>query len=369
MRTAEDLRAAFALLDEHAPTECAGPLDEPRTKSRRHRVLPLAGVAAAVAAVAIAVPLLVPDRGASTRSTPPAAAYEAPVTLRYSFTVDHVAGYTITPSAVERDVQRANITIGSGSAPDAADADGAIYVYARGAFDPTAAKGGRPVKVNGHAGYFARLTSPTLTGIDGIPAKLDAVVWQYAAGAWAMVQVRFAGDQVNARDEELKIARAVHPGHPEPTRVPFRFGYLPDGLVAEGAELERGGAWIYLGDGRPGGTDGDQMFGSALSVFVYPGLNPTPGSEPNGMFCQGQKRFTMDGARGCFHAPGGPGPDSRITNGLSLNAPGGLIEMRVGDTHLGRYSDDQLKQIAGTLRIATIIDQSTWFDATTAMPR
>jgi hypothetical protein len=360
MRTEQDLRAALALLDEHAPTECAGLLNEPRTKSRRHRVLPLAGVVAAVAAVAIAVPLLVSGR--ETPTTPPAAAYEPPVTLRYSFTVDDVPGYTITPSAIERDVQRADITIGSDSTTGAA---GAIYVYARGAFDPTAAKGGRPVEVNGHAGYFATLTSPTLRSNDTKPAILDAVVWQYAPDAWAMVQVDFRslldGASIDTQFAELKIARAVHTGHPHAFQVPFRFGYLPPGLVAEGGAPEQDGAWIYLGDGRPGDPQrGD--FGSALSVWVY------PATDPNGIFCQGAKTFKVDGRGGCF-VPVNRQDGSGGTSVVYLNVDGGLIEMLVDNKHLGFYTDDQLKRIATTLHLAAIGSPSTWFDATTAMPR
>jgi hypothetical protein len=52
-----------------------------------------------------------------------------------------------------------------------------------------------------------------------------------------------------------------------------------------------------------------------------------------------------------------------------LNVNGGLVEMLVDAKHVGFYTDDQLKQIATTLRLATIGDSSTWFDATTAMPR
>lgn len=364
MRTEQDLRAALALLDEHAPAECTGLLDEPRAKSRARRVLPMAAVVAAVAAVAIAVPLLVSGRETPKRPAPPAAVYEPPVTLRYTFTVGDVPGYTITPSAIERDVQRADITIGADSTTGAA---GAIYVFSPAAFDPTAAKHGRPVEVNGHAGYFVKLTSPTLRGDDTKPAVLDAVVWQYAPDAWAMVQADFRdlaavrGASVDAKAEELKIARAVRTGHPNAFRVPFRIGYLPAGLVAEGGTPDQDGAWIYLGDGRPGDPHrGD--FGSALNVWVY------PGTDPNGVFCQGAEKFTVDGRGGCFvHStrPDGTGG----TSALYLNVDGGLIEMLVDNLHLGFYSNDQLKQIATTLHLATIGTPSTWFDATTAMPR
>jgi hypothetical protein len=363
MRTEQDLRAAFALLDEHAPTECAGLLDEPHPKSRARRVLPLAGVVAAVAAVAIAVPLLVSGREAPNRSTPPAAAYEEPVTLRYMFTVGDVPGYTITPSLIQRDVQRADIDINVGTGNSTIATPGAIYVYRAGAFDPTPAKSGRPVEVNGHAGYFTKLTN-----FDGRPGSLDAVVWQYAPNAWAMVQVNFhdlaalQGKPVDALAEELKLARAVRTGHPGTLRVPFRFGYLPPGLVTEGAAPELNGASIYLGDGRPG-DEGRGYLGSALSVRVYPGGDPN-----NGILCQRGEKFTVDGRSGCLAAfnrqTGGGG-----TAALSLNVKGGLVGVNVDTEHIGFYSDAQLKQIATTVQLATIGDPGTWFDATTVMRR
>jgi hypothetical protein len=57
------------------------------------------------------------------------------------------------------------------------------------------------------------------------------------------------------------------------------------------------------------------------------------------------------------------------TSVVYLNVNGGLVEMLVDTKHVGFYTDDQLKQIAITLHLASIGDPSTWFDATTAMPR
>lgn len=153
----------------------------------------------------------------------------------------------------------------------------------------------------------------------------------------------------------------VRTGHSHAFQVPFRFGYLPPGLVAEGGAPEQGGAWIYLGDGRPGDPQrGD--FGSALSVWVY------PATDPNGIFCQGAKTFEVGGRGGCF-VPVNRQDGSGGTSVVYLNVNGGLVEMLVDTKHVGFYTDDQLKQIATTLHLASIGNPSTWFDATTAMPR
>ncbi|HEY3718237.1 MAG TPA: hypothetical protein VGL39_27235 [Jatrophihabitantaceae bacterium] len=371
MRTEQDLRAAFTVLEDNAPLELSELVeiaDEPRPRRRLRNNLTLAAVAATVVAVAAGAPLLVSGHHASQQpQVPPPAKAEKSVTVRYSFTVGHVAGYTITPTTIHRDIQQASISIGTGSGNGSTNGPaGALYVFARGGFNPTDAKAGHPVTVNGHGGYFATLTSPSLLDDRGNPAKLPAVAWQFAPDTWAMVQADFRdleairGQDVSAQAEELKIARAVHTDAPQPLRVPFRFGYLPPGLVTEGGAPDQDGAWIYLGDGRRSNPHG-AGFGSALSVWVY------GAADPDGVFCEKARPFKVNGYGGCFttvdNKPGAP------TASLYLNVDGGLIEMLVDAEHVGIYSDAQLERIATSLHLATIHDPSTWFDATTAVPR
>ena len=179
MRTEQDLRAAFTVLEDHAPlelTELVEVTDEPRPRRRLRdnlrNNLALAAVAATVVAVAAGAPLLVVGHGhhgpqqPQVSQVPPPAKAEKSVTVRYSFTVGHVAGYTITPTSIHLDVQQASISIGAGSTNGPA---GALYVFARGMFDPASAKRGHPVTVNGRGGYFATLTSPSLLDDQGNP--------------------------------------------------------------------------------------------------------------------------------------------------------------------------------------------------------
>jgi hypothetical protein len=369
MRTEQDLRAAFTVLEDNAPLEIADLVDESAPRHRLRTNLTLAAAAATVVAVAVGVPALVSRHNSAgsgqvstpPASPPPAAHPEAPVSVRYSFTVGSMPGYTFTPYSVHRNFQRTDITIGSGG--NGQSAQGQVYVFAPGAFDPASAKRGKAVPVNGHPGYFASLALAEPVPNDN--TKLPAVVWQYAPNAWAMVQADFRdlealrGKPVDAQAEEVKIAREVHTDQPQALRVPFRFGYLPPGVVTEGGAPEQDGVWVYLGDGRPGDAQ-NGGFGSALSLWYY------PSSDANGVFChEGTRKFTVDGRGGCFMTDDA----THRTTGLYLNTADGLIEMLVDSKHVGIYTDEQLKHIATSLQLANIHDRSTWFDGTTVMPQ
>src|SRR5262249_32257194 len=154
---------------------------------------------------------------------------------------------------------------------------GPITVYSAGAFDPTAAKKGRPVTVQGHRGYFGNLrvangvtafvgqgsvlvahepgatpspprstpspssSQPMPSGIRllhaAIPAAMPqpprpSLAWEDAPDSWAVVQASWSKNPL--ADTQL-IAEHVRIGDHQPLRMPFKLGWVPDGLVAAGA--------------------------------------------------------------------------------------------------------------------------------------
>ena len=62
-----------------------------------------------------------------------------------------------------------------------------------------------------------------------------AVAWKFDGGAWATF-LPGTGREPLSRAESLAIVAAVRPGPAEPVRAPYRFGWLPAGWKAIGAE-------------------------------------------------------------------------------------------------------------------------------------
>lgn len=331
MSTAQDVRAAFATLADHAPSEVD--LDTLSAGSRRRIGLPLAaaGAVAAVAGAAVAVPLLIGhhDRAASPGS-PPAAA-----PLRVGFTVP---GYSIDSITVTAEYQDVNLN------GPAFATGGTVRVYEPGAFSPANIQHGTPVDVNGQRGYYGKLDhlEPDLL-VSG-----TVVAWPYAADAWALVTLKIPGGAAR-RTDELKVARALHVGA-TPLKVPFRLAYLPAELVPTSIR-----------------TTPRSPINEAVITFNSDKVTVTvnrQGLDDAVPHCSSNDAVavTVHGHHGCFRDDDGLGDGRR----LQLEIPGGWLTVQVPKSHL--YSDADLKRIAAAASFATIDQPTTWFDAETALP-
>ncbi|MDT5335819.1 MAG: hypothetical protein QOD90_1324 [Mycobacterium sp.] len=94
-----------------------------------------------------------------------------------------------------------------------------LNAYAPNAFDPTAARTGQPVSVNGtDDGYFR----PADESEDA------TLTWQYAEGAWATASGLTSATR--GLDQLLELAHALRPAERTPVRLPLSMANLPDDM-------------------------------------------------------------------------------------------------------------------------------------------
>jgi len=406
MPTRDDLYGAFALLEDHAPAGRDIPM---RTPSLTRRVALPAAAAATVTAVAVGVPIALshqpthrgdPSAASTHASAPattpisrpaarpsdfgsgiPAPAPGAPTDLRLSFTVNHVAGYTVDGDEVNRTYQHAwineNPQRGMG---------GELYLFYRDGYVPQDALDGRPTTVNGHPGFLGTAIPPYADGTHdaaaAVAVPVNSIAWQYAPHSWALLVLHTLKGRSRLDGDLLELARAVRPGQQELT-VPFRLTDLPPGLVAEGTAHNDDSLYanqMGLSDGRPGmpGTEsriGPPGYdGSALDVSVF-----KADSQPDKPFpyCTIGHGSDEDDQAVPFDVPNGGAGCAYYKNGNvtwiaeRLGGNGSYaMTVAVDRKHEGRYTVTQLRQIVAGMHLAPQIDDpSTWFDANTVMPR
>jgi hypothetical protein len=364
MRTEEDLRGALHSLEPQNPdVHAALGRVNAVTARRRHRSR-VAGAAAGTAVVVVAAVVAVPAVFGSWRgSGRPAAVSAAPQTprpsrppapatrgkvLRFTFTVDPVPGYVIRPAEIAAGRQTAAVE--SGGPPNGAE----VLVYEPGRLDPRAIRGGAPIEVNGHHGYFAAaIDTDTVGGGKRVGQHQPATFWEYAPNAWAVVQGDWSTD--TGRVEEMRIARAVRFSPGPLFTVPYRLGYLPSGLqVATGQFLTLPiGGWssvLIITDtaGRPAAGP------STLTIWV----DPVP----------------LDEAR----AAAGhltvktPGPNRRVAFFGTTVIQGDhaySITIESSGANAARYPAAVQRRILLSLTWAPVVfDMDTWFDTGSAVP-
>jgi hypothetical protein len=132
-----------------------------------------------------------------------------------------------------------------------------LTAYAPGKFDPTDARTGQPVSVNGDGDGFFR---PADESDDAV------VAWQYADNAWATA--RGLTSTTSGLDQLLELARALRPGERTPIRLPLCFAHLPD--VMPLAEID-----VDTRRDEPGKLD----YGTMIS-FAACGLTDTGATRP-----------------------------------------------------------------------------------------
>lgn len=247
-------------------------LDHLRTTHAHHKQPSRWLLVAAVAAVlAVVGSLVIVQRFVDNRTTQPAgpsrptsAPTAGPTTvptrspaglLRWSFQLDLPQDYRLHDRALTEHSQ--TVILARTGDPDAVGCCGNeprtdyVIVYSAGEFDPTAALHGSPVTVGRHSGYLATLPPGPFDAISKVSDHaLPTLAWEYARGAWAMVQ---ATTPTTQRPEELlRVANAVRIGAWSHIPVPLGLNFLPPGMVAQQAtrnETETYGTTVIFGDG------------------------------------------------------------------------------------------------------------------------
>jgi hypothetical protein len=146
-----------------------------------------------------------------------------------------------------------------------------LTAHAPGKFDPTDARTGQPVSVNGDGDGFFR---PADESDDAV------VAWRYADNAWATV--RGLTTTTSGLDQLLELARALRPDERTPIRLPPSFAHLSDGMPLaeidvdtrrdEPGKLDYGTIISFAGCGLTdtGVTRPCATAGATLSVHVSP---------------------------------------------------------------------------------------------------
>lgn len=394
MRTENDLRAAFELLEERADEY--GTPDFLTAKDQRARsgwhgrtVVTMLAAAAAVTAVAVAVPRLAghdsavrapagsgsgsgsgsptsvgrhpspSPSSASTTVSPPSvlpsssapamtpSAVPAPTSFdsrAYFFTVGPINGFSQSGGTLFTNVQQRRLDVADGSGHYD------VTLNAAGAWTPVREADARTVHVGSRPGFYGTLRNLQLS-TEG-PNDPVGLAWQYdASGAWASV-VSADGSPIPLNRAVL-VADAVRVGQVEPVTVPVRIGALPAGLALQGIT------------GGPGGRSGQHGYsgfsssidfarpghGTELTVAVSALIPPKTGTRTT---VNGREAYVADGGVAIY----GDGFTAEV-NVVPSQPSEGLTVTR-----------EQLLAIARSLRFAPdIANAGTWFDAAQALPQ
>jgi len=100
-----------------------------------------------------------------------------------------------------------------------------VTIYAPGKYDPTDARTGQPIDVDGHGGFFRAERWDAFPAVES-PRALDAVLaWQYAENAWATVQGMTI--LTSGLERLLELARALRPDERTPAVAPLSLANVP----------------------------------------------------------------------------------------------------------------------------------------------
>jgi len=327
---------------------------------------------AAVAAVVVIVSVLATGHKTTSGAAPRppdtgcGAAATENTTLRFDFRVDVPAGFTTSPAAICSGMQQQYVDVKGdgihvGSELNVVFPEGTVTVFRASAFDATAAQKARRMTVQGHRGYFGNL--PGLGGLNGQggvtfdpntgklvpPRSVPTLVWEYAPDSWAVVQVSWSKDPLVGAQ---LVADHVRIGEHQQLRIPFKLGWVPDGLVVGGAHDQM----VGLSDATPAKTADctTASCGSAMSVSVY-----LPG-DPDAPHGPGTRQINIDGHKAIIYPQGAE---------LDVGFGDRTLLIQTDPKHFGKFSDQDLINIAKHVTMSpNMTDQSTWFDATDVVP-
>ncbi len=376
MPTLDDLHATFTDLEQHAPhPRPVRTTDHPQRRAGRRGWVATTLAAAAVVAVAVGI-AVVPGRSPYGGTPGHAAPYRSPAAfpaalpapktgtsprLAFGFVVAPVSGYRVRPTSIDATSQYADIRSADGTV------HGGLRIYYAGAFSPRRAEKGRPVRVHGRPGYFARTTVPG----DDI-ATYDVLAWQYADGGWAVVDLwdGAAGRTVDVpaaraqkgasatgteatpariprrrtlialRADELRLAGATHAASTV-VRVPIRVAGLP-GLHVTQFTTDPGSGGVTL---AAAGTAWDLGWGGR-------GLNAADKPNTASTSVGGRRWLVYLDSRG------------RITS-IGLTEPGFGMTVTPTSAHGDAATLAQYRRFLAHVTVATdLADPRTWFPAT-----
>jgi hypothetical protein len=343
MPTDEDLRATFSALELEAPDPAgtlAG-LDRLRRRRTTRRRVTAMVVVAAVTLGAAGASLAVRDL--TRHPAPPTQAANRPASprLEFRFAIDDVPGFQTFYQIADPKFPHLAKVFPVGNTENPFE----VNVFAPGAYDPTAARAGEPVEVRGKPGFYR----PDMPCHCSGQSPVAGLAWEYAPNSWALVQYTSVGQRpADLRENMIRIASAVRFDKTTPVRVPFRVGWLPDGLRLDSGDVfnwdpARGGVFLGFAATDP------QAPGLSIDVFAIGAKSTLPVSEPT----------VHDGLAG---------PVVLVNLGpfevqLSSHVAG-LVEQNRGGLPV-----DVLKRIAGSLTpVGDLHDVSTWVPASDAIP-
>lgn len=321
MRTEADLRAALRSLERHTPDPASvlGAVEQgPRRVGARRRAGLVVAAAVLVGAIAVGAGLLADRSQVPTAQRP----------LQLSFVVD--LGADMHHSFVwEPDRQRVTVAGGADVAW--------VSVYRPGAFDPTPARGGEPVTVQGRPGFYV---SERITSLSPREFGLG-VFWEYQPDAWA---IAYGLGQGGERGMSMRAAEAVRFGETVPLPVPYRIGHLPPGLSPASGQLEtpETDPTRHISDVRLTGTA--TGFGLTITAMHQTAVNWKGDPRPVGEPVVNEDQASVSVYYGSF-----------------------WLSLRSHDKSV--LSADELVRIARSITpTPNYEDLGAWFDAPTAIP-
>jgi len=318
---------------------------------RRQRRTTTIAVSAACAVAALGVSLAYvagqrePDTGAvgetsRVTETAPATSSPAPLTSRptlgFTLSDKDIAGLVV--QLIEAGPFGQSVTLWTAPGPSAQGTELDLWLFEPGVYQPN--KAGEPLQVAGRQAYLG--TAPFPNGNpDGNPKpgpKNPALAWQYADGAWAVLQPGYTRqppfDGAGAREKLLEIAARITPEQPRHARLPFRFGYVPEGARATlVAQISDGAVSLAL-------TTGGKR---ELWIRAAPGHPPV-----------------------ITNRPWNPNTD---VSGHPATVKPGVVTLDLDTFYVqvagdpAEYSEAELTRIAAGMTFATWTDPATWFNA------
>jgi hypothetical protein len=244
-----------------------------------------------------------------------------------------------------------------------------LTVYRAGAFDPQGIEKGTELTVAGHRAVQATLPAE----LD--PAKAAApgnklLAWEYAENAWATVtsQSNIAAEPSFA--DLGTLVPGLKPGAARPAPLPFTVGHVPDGfrpvqvgshasIGLGGINLARDGVWgavEYRLQAPPAtGLTKPWEQGEAAPRDRFT-ITVLPSEKANGPAEAGQTR--------CFkwHVCNVWSADGKVLIEVNAGRPG-----RNAEPAAGGLTDAELTQIAKSVTLADLGNDSTWTPAARAL--